>query len=62
MPSRGGGLVTAKLTLIVALPPLALLTVIVAVWVPPGTFAGVAPTLMVEPETVASSQPLAVRP
>lgn len=62
MPSRGGGLVTAKVTLIVALPPFALLTVTVAVWFPPGTFAGCAPTLMLEPETVASSQPLAVRP
>ena len=56
--SRGGWL-TAKLALNVALPPFALLTVTVAVWVPAGTFAGFAPTLMVAPETVASSHPLA---
>lgn len=62
MPSRGGGFVTAKVTLIVALPPFALLTVTVAVWVPPSTFPGCAPTLMAEPDTVASSQPLAVCP
>ncbi|HEX6052702.1 MAG TPA: hypothetical protein VFZ21_25730, partial [Gemmatimonadaceae bacterium] len=58
---RGGSL-TAKLAVNVALPPFALRTVTVAVWLPAGTFAGFAPTLMVVPETVASSHPDADEP
>lgn len=55
----GGGFVTAKFAVNVALPPFVLRTVTVAEWLPAGTFAGVAPMLMTEPVIVASSQPVA---